>query len=86
MNSISLRTESKTMIVTQYETDADGNYVEVQEDVTLMILTVVTDNMSLVEISDKYGFSAKQNDMLNELLSEENAELWAGLLGEKSLE
>lgn len=82
MNSISLRTESRTTTVTRYETDANGNPVEVQEDVTMIILTVVTDNISVVEISDEYGFSAKQNDMLNELLSEENAELWAGLLGE----
>ena len=82
MNSISLRTDSKTITVTRYETNADGELVEVQEDVTMIILTVVTDSMSADEISDEYGFSTKQDTMLDELLSEENAELWAGILGE----
>ena len=80
MNSISLRTESRKTTVTRYETNADGELVEVQEDVTMIILTVVTDSMSADEISDEYGFSTKQNTMLDELLSEENAELWAGIL------
>ena len=82
MNSISLRTESRTTTVTRYETNADGELVEVQEDVTMIILTVVTDSMSADEISDEYGFSAKQDTMLDELLSEENSELWAGILSE----
>ena len=82
MNSISLRTESRTTTVTRYETNADGELVEVQEDVTMIILTVVTDSMSADEISDEYGFSAKQDTMLDELLSEENSDLWAGILGE----
>lgn len=82
MNSISLRTESRTTTVSRYETDANGNLVEIQEEVTMIILTVVTDGMNADEISDEYGFSTKQDTMLDELLSEENAELWAGLLGE----
>lgn len=82
MNALSLRTDSRTTTVTRYETDANGNSVEVQEEVTMIILTVVTDSMSAYEISNEYGFSAKQDTMLNELLCEENAELWTGLLGE----
>ena len=82
MNSISLRTESRKTTVTRYETNADEELVEVQEDVTMIILTVVTDSMSVDEISNEYGFSDKQDTMLDELLSEENAELWAGILGE----
>ena len=82
MNSISLRTESRTTTVTRYETNADGELVEVQEDVTMIILTVVTESMSADGISDEYGFSTKQDTMLDELLSEQNAELWAGILGE----
>ena len=82
MNSVSLRTDSRTTTVTRYETNADGELVEVKEDVTMIILTVVTDSMNADEISDEYGFSDKQDTMLDELLSEENAELWAGILGE----
>ena len=82
MNEISLRTETRTTAVTKYITDDDGNPVEVREDVTTIILTVVTDCLSIDEISDKYSFSVKQKEMLSELLREENAELWAGIIGE----
>ena len=82
MNSISLRTEPRTTTVTRYETNAEGELIEVQEEVTMIILTVVTDSLNADEISDEYGFSDKQDTMLDELLSEENAELWAVLLGE----
>ena len=82
INSISLRTETQTNTITKYEADTKGNLVEVQEEVTMIILTVVTDSMSVNQIANEYGFSAKQNEMLDELLSEENAELWAGILGE----
>ena len=81
MNAISLRTETRTTAVTKYITDDEGNPVEVREDVTTIILTVVTDCLSIDEISAKYGFSAKQKEMLSELLREENAELWARILG-----
>ena len=81
MNEISLHTETRTTAVTKYITDDDGNLVEVREDITTIILTVVTDCLSIDEISDQYGFSAKQNEMLSELLLEENAELWVGILG-----
>ena len=84
MNPISLRTESKTATVTRYENDADGELVEVQEEVTLVVLTVVTDRKSIGEISVEYGFSGKQVEMLDNLLSEENARLWVGILGEKN--
>ena len=75
-------TETRTTTVTRYETDANGNLVEVQENVTMIILTVMTDGMSADEAATLYGFNAKQNEMLDELLSAENAELWAGILGE----
>lgn len=81
MNAISLRTETRTTAMMKYEADDEGNLVEVREDVTTIILTVVTDCLSIDEISDKYGFSAKQKEMLSELLREENAELWARILG-----
>ena len=82
MNPISLRTETQINTITQYETDTNGKLVEVQEEVTMIILTIVTDSMSANQIANEYGFSARQNEMLDELLSEENAELWAGILGE----
>jgi hypothetical protein len=80
MNSISLRTETRTTTVIQNEIDAKGDIVEFQEEKTIIILYLVTDSMSVEEISSKYNFSTKQNDMLKELLREDNAELWEELL------
>lgn len=82
MNSISVRTESKTATVARYEIDINGNLVEIQEEVTLIALTVVTDNMSLDEVSDEYGFSEKQVEILDDLLNGDNEKLWADLIGE----
>ena len=80
MNTISLRTDSRTTTVTRYETDANGNSVEIQEEVTMIILTVVTDSMSVNQIADEYWFSDKQHEMLRELLSDKNAQFWDSLL------
>ena len=80
MNSISLRTETQTNTIKRHETDTNGNLVEVQEEVTMIILTVVTDSMSAEEIADEYWFSDKQHEMLRELLSEKYAQFWESLL------
>ena len=82
MNEVTTRTESMTSTVIRYETDDEGNLVEIQEEVTLIVLTVVTDNMSLDEVSIEYGFSDKEEEMLDDLLSADNAKLWADLIGE----
>jgi hypothetical protein len=82
MNSNSVRTESITSTVARYEIDVNGNLVEIQEEVTLIALTVVTDNMSLDEVSDEYGFSEKQVEILDDLLNGDNEKLWADLIGE----
>ena len=82
MNQVAIRTESKTSTVTRYETDADGKLVEIQEEVTLVVLTVATNNMSEDEIVIEYGFSGKQVEMLDDLLSADNANLWDDLIGE----
>ena len=37
---------------------------------------------SVAQIAEEYGFTAQQKQMLTELLSSENAELWAGILSE----
>ncbi len=79
MNAISLRSVTQTSYITRYEYDENGDVVEVTEEITRIILTVVTDSMSVDEISDAYAFSTKQDEMLDELLSEDNAELWTGI-------
>ena len=82
MNNITLRTEVKTTAVPRYETDEEGNLIETEEEVITIYLTIVTEHRSIDEITEVYGFSAQQKMMLDELLSEENAELWDTALNE----
>jgi len=81
MNSIHLETETITRYVPKQEVDANGNIVETTEEVTLVYLTVVSDSIDAFQAAAEYGFNDTQNEMLTELLSEKNADMWAGLLG-----
>lgn len=80
MNSVTTSTWSETKTVTKYVSDGNGGTVAVEEQVTVVYLTVITDSISAEETVDHYGFSSKQDEMLAELLSDENADMWAGLL------
>ena len=80
MNSIHLETETVTSYVPKQEIDENGNIVETTEEVTLVYLTIVSDSIDAFQAADDYGFNAKQDDMLAELLSEKNEDMWAGLL------
>ena len=60
----------------------DFNVVEVTEEINTVYVTVITTPKSATQIAEKYGFTAQQKQMLTELLSSENAELWAGILSE----
>ena len=82
MHELSLMSETHTSYVTRQETDANGNVVEVTEEINTVYLTVVTTSKSAYQIAEEYDFTEQQKEMLTELLSSENAELWAGILGE----
>jgi len=82
MHDLSLMSETHTRYETRQETDANGNVVEVTEEINMVCVTVITTPKSAAQIAEEYGFTAQQKEMLTELLSSENAELWAGILGE----
>ena len=82
MHDLSLMSETHTRYETRQETDANGNVVEVTEEINTVYVTVITTPKSVAQIAEEYGFTAQQKEMLAELLSSENAELWAGILGE----
>ena len=82
MHDLSLMSETHTRYETRQETDANGNVVEVTEEITTVYVTVITTSKSADQIAEEYGFTAQQKQMLTELLNPKNAELWAGLLGE----
>lgn len=80
MNELSLMSETHTSYVTRQETDANGNVVEVTEEMNTVYLTVMTTPKSASQIAVEYGFSTQQKQMLTDLLSSENAELWRTFL------
>lgn len=82
MHELSLMSETHTSYVTRQETDTNGNVVEVTEEINTVYVTVITTPKSEALIAEEYGFTDQQKQMLTELLSSENAELWAGILGE----
>ena len=82
MHDLSLMSETHTRYETRQETDANGNVVEVTEEITTVYVTVITTSKSADQIAEEYGFTVQQKQMLMELLNPQNAELWAGLLGE----
>ena len=80
MNTVRTETEIQTSYVTKIEYDENGKPVQVEEEVNLVVLTVLTESMSAQEFADMFGFRTEQKEMLSELLSEKNAELWEALL------
>ena len=80
MNTVRTETEIQTSYVTKIEFDENGKPVQVEEEVNLVVLTVLTESMSAEEFADMFGFRTEQKEMLSELLSEKNAELWEALL------
>ena len=82
MHDLSLMSETHTRYETRQEMDANGNVVDVTEEINTVYVTVITTPKSAAQIAEEYGFTAQQKEMLAELLSSENAELWAGILCE----
>lgn len=80
MHDLSLMSETHTRYETRQEMDANGNVVDVTEEINTVCVTVITTPKSAAQIAEEYGFTAQQKEMLAELLSSENAELWAGIL------
>ncbi len=73
--SYSLKTESQERTVT----GDDGK--ETTETVTITRLIITLNQKSADEMATQYGFSAKQKEQMQELLSPDYADLWAQLLG-----
>lgn len=82
MHELSVRSETRVNYVTRQEIDDDGNVTKVTEEISLVYLIVATNSKNAEQMAREYGFSGNQYEMLETLLSEEIAELWAGLIGQ----
>ena len=83
VNTVKVETEQETKEVKKEVTDENGNVKEVMETVTLIHLTVVRESLTYLEAAEKYQFNDEQIETLEELLENDNAELWQGLLTPK---
>ena len=80
MHDLSLMSETHTRYETRQETDANGNEVEVTEEINTVYVTVITTPKSAVQMAEEYGFTGQQKKMLGELLSEETKDMWSNIL------
>lgn len=80
MNTISSSTASKTVSVPTETVDANGNITVTYTSVTKTILYITVTHKTPSEMATTYGFNSQQNQILNELLSEEYADLWSSVL------
>ena len=80
MNQINSRVETTEETVLIESVDEDGNIVvtETTETVTTLYITVTHKTASTMAY--EYGFTEEQKQMLNELLQDENASMWAAVL------
>ncbi len=81
MNTMTGVVKPKVVAETVVTTDENGNSIKTTTYVTKKVLTVSIIQLSVDEISALYNFNDEQKALLEELMSEEYNDLWAGLLG-----
>lgn len=80
MNEISFSTATKTENVITETDDGNGNIVETTQSMTRTYLYIRVSHKSPDEMATQYGFTDAQKEQLHELLSEENKNMWSGVL------
>lgn len=80
MNTISSKTEIKTVTVVNETDDGNGNIIqtETQEEQSFLYITVT--HKTAEEIAAQYSFSGEQKSALDALLAPENAEMWSAVI------
>ena len=84
MNAVKATVEKETKEVTRQEIDEKGNVFNVTEEVTTVILRIISDNVSVDKIANRYGFDSEQQEILSDLLND--TELWENFYQNKILE
>ena len=81
MNTMTGVVTPKVVAETTITTDENGNSIKTTTYVTKKVLTVSILQLSVDEISALYNFNDEQKALLEELMSEEYADLWNELVG-----
>lgn len=80
MHEITNSTETRTVKEYTETADANGEIVVTETEVSKTVLCITVKHMTVDEMKSKYGFSDDQKAQLDELLSEDKAKLWSGVL------
>ena len=80
MNIISSSTASKTVSVPTETVDPDGNITVTYTSATKTYLYITVTHKSTSDMATVYNFTSQQKEILNELLSEDYADLWSSVL------
>ena len=80
MNTISARTETKTVTVIVETDDGHGNIVEEEQEETRTTLYITVSHLTADEAAEFYDFTDEQKQQLADLLDEKNQSMWAAVL------
>lgn len=80
MNQINSRVETTEETVLIETVDEDGNIVVTETTETITTLYITVTHKTATTMAYEYGFTEEQKQMLNELLLDENASMWAAVL------
>lgn len=80
MNQINSRVETTEETVLIEDVDEEGNIVVTETTETVTTLYITVTHKTAMTMAYEYGFTEEQKQMLNELLQDENASMWAAVL------
>ncbi len=80
MHKISSTTASKSVSIPTETVDMNGNITVTYTNVTKSYLYITVTHKSTSEMAKAYNFTSQQKEMLNELLSDDYADLWNSVL------
>ena len=82
MTTVSYYVTNESLEQTVVYTDDGGEVQETTEIVSVVVLTIITENKDRETMSQMCRLSRNQKELLNELLSSEFEELWQALLND----
>ena len=80
MNQINYRVETAEETVIVEEVGENGEIIEVKTTEMITTLYINVTHKTAPTMAYEYGFTEEQKQMLNELLQDENASMWAAVL------
>ena len=80
MHEITKEVVEKNVEENSMTVDENGNIIKTVSEETKRVLQITVKHSTIDEMQSKYGFDEKQKEQTQEMLSEDKAKLWDGLL------